>query len=103
MNFGLRSTYLAERASVSHPLGRSGQYIAGMLALRRRDVQRPHPGRSGQAVRRDPRTYPPDRSQGHEQAAPAFAFGQAEDVPDGEVRSMKRRLRPPFFFLPWCA
>jgi RNA polymerase primary sigma factor len=50
-------------------------------ALRRRNVERPHAGRSGQAVRRDPRAYPPDRSQGDEQAAPAVAFGQAEDLP----------------------
>jgi RNA polymerase primary sigma factor len=38
------------------------------MRFRHRDDQRPHAGRSGQAVRRHTRAHPPDRSQGTAQA-----------------------------------
>ena len=50
-------------------------------ALRHRHEHRPHPGRGGQAVRRDPRAYPPDRSQGPAQAAPPDPLGAAAQLP----------------------
>ena len=54
-------------------------------ALRHRDEHGPHAGRSRQAVRRDPRADPPDRSQGAPQAAPSVAVGSAAEFPAGRL------------------
>jgi RNA polymerase primary sigma factor len=49
-------------------------------AFRYRHEHRPHAGRSGQTVRRHPRAYPSDRSQGTAQTAPSEPFGTAAFV-----------------------
>ncbi len=50
-------------------------------AFRYRHEHRPHPRGSGQAVRCDPRAYPPDRSQGTAQAAPPDTFRLPAQLP----------------------
>ena len=74
-----------------HRPARSGQLGAGRPdparsesaahAVRHRHEHRPHPRGSRQAVRRDPRTHPPDRSQGAAQAAPSVARRHHAFVP----------------------
>ncbi len=55
-------------------------------AFRHRNVDRPHVGRSRQAVRRHPRAHPPDRSQGHPQAQAPLAVGQAAHLSGQSIR-----------------
>ena len=50
-------------------------------ALRHRNVDRPHAGRSRQAVRRHARAHPPDRGEGAAQAASPEPLRQAEELP----------------------
>ena len=50
-------------------------------ALRHRDEHRPHAGRSRPAVQRHPRTDPPDRGEGAEEAEASVKVAEVEVVP----------------------
>jgi len=67
-------------------------------ALRHRDVDRPHAGRSRQAVRCDARAHPPDRGEGDPQAQAPEPLGQAAHLPRHALIPRDRRAsneRPP--------
>ena len=63
-------------------------------ALRHRHEHRPHAGGSRQAVRRNPRTHPPDRGQGAAQAAPSVAQRPAAQLPDRRLNNTARLGEP---------
>ncbi len=63
-------------------------------ALRHRYEHRPHLGRSRQTVRCDPRTHPPDRSQGAAQAASSVALGNTAQLPGNRKHLILRSSFP---------
>ena len=62
-------------------------------ALRHRDVDRPHAGRSRQAVRRDARAHPSDRGQGDQEAQAPEPLGQAAHLSRHALTRKKRGRR----------
>ena len=76
MNAGLRDVVKDMLDSLGAPRSQGAAH-----ALRHRDEHRPHARRSGQAVRRDARTHPPDRGEGDPQTQAPEPLRQAAHLP----------------------